>query len=65
VSPRELSRSFDLYDDIVPLLKINALIVGLQMRLDLKRYYGVLATQAYKYTVLIVDFEETMELIHL
>jgi hypothetical protein len=40
-------------------------MVGWQMRLDLKRYYGVLATQAYKYTVLVIDFEETMELIHL
>jgi hypothetical protein len=40
-------------------------MVDLQMRLDLKRYYSVLATQAYKYTVLVIDFEETMELIHL
>jgi hypothetical protein len=40
-------------------------MVGLQMRLDLKRHYGILATQAYKYTVLMVDFEETIELIHL
>jgi hypothetical protein len=55
VSPRELGRGFDLCDDVVPLLKINALMVGLQMRLYLKRYYGVLATQAYKYTVLVVD----------
>ena len=41
------------------------LVVNLQVRFDLRRYYGILATQAYKNAVLVVDIEEATKFVHL
>ena len=64
MNPYKTRYSFDFRDNFVPLREANTLIVNLWVYPNLRRYYSVLITYIDKDPVLIIKFEETVELVY-